>query len=105
MSQSPKHLDLKRDTGLSIEWNDGTTTFYSVDFLRKNSPSADTKQLLEELQDNPLAVLPKSCGNPLRIEDIQLVGNYAVRFVFSDGHSAGIYSWEYLFNLKPPQND
>ena len=28
-----------------------------------------------------------------------------VRFVFSDGHSAGIYSWEYLQSLQPTQND
>ncbi|MDP7005221.1 MAG: DUF971 domain-containing protein [Phycisphaerales bacterium] len=104
MSQTPKHLDLKRDTGLNIEWGDGTSTFYPVDFLRKMSPSADTKQLLEELKDNPLAVLPIYGNGPLTIEDIELVGNYAVRFVFSDGHSAGIYSWEYLFNLKPQQD-
>ena len=33
------------------------------------------------------------------VEDIQFLGNYAVAFRWSDGHSTGIYSWEYLRRL------
>ena len=29
------------------------------------------------------------------------VGNYAVQFSFSDGHSTGIYAYEYLRTLCP----
>jgi DUF971 family protein len=32
----------------------------------------------------------------VNIEQIELVGNYAVRIVFDDGHDFGIYAWEYL---------
>lgn len=104
MTIVPKHLDLQRESGLHIEWDDGSSTFYPVTFLRRMSPSADTKQIREELEENPLAILPSTHNEPLTVTDIQLVGNYAVRFIFSDGHSAGIYSWEYLFNLKPPKD-
>jgi DUF971 family protein len=31
---------------------------------------------------------------------VQLVGNYAVKFVFSDGHDTGIYSWDRLYAIK-----
>jgi len=31
------------------------------------------------------------------------VGNYAVQPTFSDGHSTGIYSWEYLHFLGTQQ--
>jgi len=31
------------------------------------------------------------------------VGSYAVQPVFSDGHSTGIYSWEYLLELAQNQ--
>ena len=62
-------------------------------------PSADSKQTREDLQQNPLAILPSSKGGPITIEDAQIVGNYAIRFTFSDGHTAGIYSWEYLRSL------
>jgi DUF971 family protein len=33
------------------------------------------------------------------ILEVQPVGNYAVRLVFDDLHSTGIYSWDYLAEL------
>ncbi|WP_446809910.1 gamma-butyrobetaine hydroxylase-like domain-containing protein [Methylomonas sp. 2BW1-5-20] len=33
------------------------------------------------------------------ITDIQPVGNYAIKLVFSDGHDTGIYSWDLLYKL------
>tara|TARA_B100001964_G_scaffold211666_1_gene247115 strand:- start:46 stop:366 length:321 start_codon:yes stop_codon:yes gene_type:complete len=105
MATIPRHLDLKRETGLRIDWDDDSTIFYPVTFLRRMSPSADSKATREDLDNNPLAILPSTSNEPLTIEDIELVGNYAVRFVFSDGHSAGIYSWEYLQTLHPEQEN
>jgi DUF971 family protein len=69
------------------------------------SPSADAKTTREELDTNPLAILPKSSSEPLKITDASLVGNYAVRLTFSDGHSTGIYSWDYLRNLQTNTNE
>ena len=104
MTTAPLHLDLQREVGLRIDWDSEVSSFYTVEFLRKMSPSADSIATREELEQNPLAILPSTHNSPLVIKDIELVGNYAVRFVFSDGHSAGIYSWEYLQSLKPPPN-
>ena len=105
MTAVPTHLDLQRERGLHVEWNDGLTVFYSVALLRRNSPSADSKATRDDLDQNPLAILPSTYNEPLTIKDIELVGNYAVRFTFSDGHTAGIYSWEYLQSLKPSENE
>ena len=33
------------------------------------------------------------------ITGVQVVGNYAIQFTFSDGHDSGIYSWDYLEKL------
>ena len=33
------------------------------------------------------------------IRSVEQVGNYALRLVFDDGHSSGIYTWEYLYDL------
>ena len=33
----------------------------------------------------------------IAITDMRLVGHYAVKFVFSDGHDTGIYSWDRLY--------
>ena len=68
------------------------------------SPAADAKQLREEMQSNPLTVLPSSMGDasgPIAAVSAELVGNYAIRIVFSDGHRTGIYSWGYLREIDP----
>ena len=95
-------LDLERDRGLTVEWSDGRRSFYPVAHLRRNSPSADAKTLRESLATNPLTVLPSSAGSgPLRAESAELVGNYAIRIEFSDGHRTGIFSWVYLRQIDP----
>lgn len=105
--ERPKHLDISRERGLTVTWEDGTTVFYPVAYLRRYSPSAEARMLREELESNPLAVLPSSAvsaGGPLSIIDAELMGNYAVRLKFSDGHETGIYSWEYLRQIDPARS-
>ena len=101
MHEAPVHLDLKRDRGLTVEWADGKRNFFDLVFLRRMSPSAETRQLREELARNPLTVLPSGAGDdgPLTAVDAEMVGNYAIRITFSDGHDTGIYSWSYLREL------
>lgn len=100
---APKKLDLKKDRGLTIEWQDETTSYYSIPYLRKFSPSAEARQLREDLASNPLTVLPASAvsNGPLTAVTAELVGNYALRITFSDGHNTGIYSWDYLREIDP----
>ena len=35
----------------------------------------------------------------VNITDIEPVGNYAVRLIFTDGHNTGLYSWDHLYDL------
>jgi DUF971 family protein len=97
---APHALDLKKDQGLTIVWSDGARSYYPIAYLRKMSPSADMRQLREHMRDNPLTVLPSrppsNSPAPLAALSAELVGNYALRIHFSDGHSTGIYSWAYL---------
>ncbi|MFO0830855.1 MAG: DUF971 domain-containing protein [Phycisphaerales bacterium] len=101
----PARIDLKKDRGLTIEWGDGVTSYYTIAYLRRMSPSADMRALREEMAKNPLTVLPASAVNhsaaPLVARDAELVGNYAVRITFSDGHDTAIYSWAYLREIDP----
>ncbi len=39
----------------------------------------------------------------VNITAIEPVGNYAVRLVFDDGHSTGLYSWNILYDLGANQ--
>lgn len=102
----PRHLHLNREHGLTVEWPDGHSAFYPVAWLRRMSPSADQRELRAEMERNPLSILPASPGKgPLRAEKLELVGNYALRIYFSDGHSTGIYSWSYLREIEPEQSE
>ena len=104
-SGRPQHLDLKKDQGLTVTWDDGTRSFYPIPYLRRMSPSAEARMLREEMAKNPLTVLPDSASStsdaPLTATGAELVGNYAVRILFSDGHRTGIYSWDYLRQIDP----
>jgi DUF971 family protein len=106
MSDTPKppsKLDLKKDEALIVTWADGRVSRYPIAYLRKLSPSADARALREEMKRNPLTVLPSSMASnkPLTATGAELVGNYAIRITFSDGHDTGIYSWQYLREIDP----
>jgi DUF971 family protein len=49
--------------------------------------------------ENILVLLPK---RSYKVEKLELVGNYALQPVWDDGHHTGIYTWEYLRRLCPP---
>jgi len=100
----PVNIDLKKDRGLTIEWADGATSYYTIAFLRRMSPSADMRILRDEMKKNPLTVLPSSMASsrgPLVAQSAELVGNYAIKIRFSDGHDTGLYSWSYLREIDP----
>ena len=76
---------------LQLNYENGATLVLPSSFLRKFGPSAENKNNLnsENLEK----------FNGISIFRLESVGNYAIRVHFSDGHSTGIYSWEYLFSL------
>ena len=99
MNTSPRHLDLRKDRGLRIEWSDGAMSWFPLAYLRKMSPSADARQLRKEMESNPLTILPSSMSGqsgPLLALGAEMIGNYAIKIHFSDGHDTGIFSWTYL---------
>ncbi|MEO1236149.1 MAG: DUF971 domain-containing protein [Planctomycetota bacterium] len=110
LSATPRSLDLKKDEALTVVWSDGRTSVYPIKFLRQMSPSAEARALREEMAKNPLTVLPAekadgpSDGRPFRAEGAELVGNYALRVRFSDGHHTGLYTWPYLRSIDPARN-
>jgi DUF971 family protein len=101
---TPTNIDLKKDSGLAIDWSDGTRSFYPIAYLRRMSPSAEMVELREKVTKNRLTVIPNSMvRDPAAVAatGAELVGNYAIRVRFSDGHSTGLYTWEYLRSIDP----
>ena len=89
----------KKDNGkyLLISFNDKSKFNISSELLRVESPSADIQG-----HGGPKKIV-RNKGNVL-INQIEPVGNYAIRIIFSDDHSSGIYSWELLHDLGKNQD-
>jgi DUF971 family protein len=62
--------------------------------LRAHCPSAGERLARENPNPDPLAVISRVPSS--EIVDAKMVGSYAINFTWSDGHSAGIYTWDYL---------
>ncbi|BAM04882.1 hypothetical protein PSMK_27230 [Phycisphaera mikurensis NBRC 102666] len=94
---TPVDLDLKKDEALTVRWSDGRTSVFPVAALRRWSPSAEASEFRKAQADNPLAVLPGGdATGPVTATSAELVGKYALRIGFSDGHATGLFSWDYL---------
>lgn len=90
---------VKRVTGFQtdIVWNDGHFSSYPSWYLRENCPCASC---VEEFTGRRL-ILQGSIPSTLERVDVELVGNYALSFTWSDGHSTGIYTFDFLRRICP----
>lgn len=68
------------------------------ELLRVYSPSAEVKG--HGGQGGSLPTGKRHIG----IENIEPVGNYAIRIFFDDGHNSGLYSWQYLAEMASEQD-
>jgi DUF971 family protein len=90
----PTELRLRKDRRhLAISFDNGESFELPAEYLRVKSPSAEVQG---HSPDERKTVPGKA--NVMLLE-VRPVGNYAVRLVFDDMHSTGIYSWAYLAEL------
>jgi len=94
MTSIPQDIQLhKKSATLELSYAEGKKFQLSAEFLRVHSPSAEVRghsKSQEVLQTGKKDV---------KIIDVEIVGNYAIKLVFDDRHDSGIYSWDYLRNL------
>jgi DUF971 family protein len=88
--------------GLEIDWADGHKSAWGFAWLRDACPCATcvderTQQgrKLGQAKPAPAVLLPMYTPPP-KPASAHAVGRYAIQFNWADGHSGGIYSWEYL---------
>ena len=90
----PTELRLSKDrTGLTVTFEGGERYRLDAEYLRVLSPSAEVQG---HSPDERKTVPGK---RNVAILEVHPIGNYAVRLVFDDMHSTGIYSWDYLHAL------
>ncbi|MEK6608467.1 MAG: DUF971 domain-containing protein [Myxococcota bacterium] len=79
-------IGLKRDT-LTIRWDDDHVSAWSARDLRLQCRCAEC---IDEVTGKKVLDANKVPW-PLHCEHIEMVGNYGVRFAWSDGHHTGIF--------------
>jgi DUF971 family protein len=90
----PTELRLHKDRKtLTVAFDSGEAFDLAAEYLRVKSPSAEVQG---HSPDERKTVPGKK---NVMILEVQPVGNYAVRLVFDDMHSTGIFSWDYLLEL------
>jgi len=97
---TPRPTELKlhqKSRLLEIAFDDGKRYTLPCEYLRVFSPSAEVRG------HGPGQEVLQVGKRNVEIREIEPVGVYAVKLVFSDGHDTGLYSWEYLHELGEKQ--
>lgn len=84
---------------LAVKWDDGCESFIPLEKLRRYCPCAGCKgevDVMGNLHKGPDVALPPTAFDLVRIAS---VGGYGIQPVWADGHSTGIYSFDYLRRL------
>ena len=104
MNEIPTDLKIIGDK-LQISWSDGASHQYGFSQLRSACPCATCREKRKEetaptaADSLALPVLSAAEAQPLTIQGMQPVGNYAYSINFSDGCDKGIYTFEFLRQL------
>jgi DUF971 family protein len=93
-SRYPTEINHVKSTGIvRITWEDGHAGDYPEAYLRGYCPCAlcqghGARRKFVSVPD-------------AKLREIRAVGNYAIEFIWQDGHSTGIYTYEYLRSICP----
>lgn len=103
----PEHIAISKSKGIEIDWADQHHSSYSAAYLRDECPCATCTGAhgTPPQKTTHAAAQP---ANPFqmfkpapKMLSVEPVGNYAIRIAWNDGHSSGIYSWDYLRRICP----
>ena len=97
MNTAPAKIEKIDDDELRLVWEDGHETRFPFRRLRQLCPCA----LCRDEWTGRQLLAPESVPADLKAARAELVGNYALAFQFSDGHSQGIYTFQMLRELCP----
>jgi len=90
---APTRIELHlKSAQLELEFGQGNVYLLDAEYLRVHSPSAEVRGHGEG------EVLQTGKRN-VKINNVEMVGTYALKISFSDGHDTGLFTWPYLEEL------
>ena len=93
----PKSNSVRTDDDqklLVVKWKDGSTSEIEWRKLRDSCPCAECTEIHGPADPLRLKLAPN-----YNLDGVEYIGNYAVQPRWGDGHSSGLYSWNYLREL------
>lgn len=88
----PTKIQIK-DAKLYVNWDDGELTEITLKKLRRNCPCAYCNK---EREEESSSYVPLYSDHQIAVEDISLVGSYALGIKWKDGHNTGIFEFNHL---------
>ena len=82
---------------LEIGFSDGANFKIPFELMRIYSPSAEVQG------HGPGQEVLQTGKRDVNVVELEPIGNYAVKPVFSDGHESGLFTWDYLYHLGADQ--
>ena len=99
----PIALNLDRQRALSIDWEAGGSTVIPLATLRAACPCAECRARRDATpkagQGLPVIGGQADLSQQVTADSAELVGHYALRIRWKDGHDTGIYDFELLRSL------
>ena len=83
---------------LELVFSDGATFKIPFELMRVYSPSAEVQG------HGPGQEVLQTGKRDVGVVELEPIGNYAVKPMFSDGHESGIFSWDYLYEMGVNQS-
>jgi DUF971 family protein len=83
---------------LEIAFSDGAQFKIPYELMRIYSPSAEVQG------HGPGQEVLQTGKREVNVVELEPIGNYAVKPVFSDGHESGLFTWDYLYHLGADQS-
>jgi DUF971 family protein len=83
---------------LEVAFSDGAAFKIPFELMRVYSPSAEVQG------HGPGQEVLQTGKRDVGVIELEPIGNYAVKPVFSDGHESGIFSWDFLYHLGAHQD-
>lgn len=102
MTDTPRPTDIRirrQSRLMRLEYADGTVHELPFELLRVYSPSAEVRG-----HGNGPGTL-QTGKRDVEVTGADMVGNYALKLSFSDGHDSGLFSWSYLRELGERQSE
>ena len=105
MKNVPKNLAVNKNTKkMVVSWKDGHDSYLSFSALRFACPCVECRGGHDQMSGEPPSDVfdqPVEESDRTNLVKVESVGSYGISISWRDGHSAGIYNWDYLRLMCP----